>query len=844
MPDVKSGTLRVYCLCGQKMKVSEKMYGLPGKCIACRQKIRIPRRDEVPEGTTEIHLRDHPEFLRGKPKAAAMTEEEREAKRALAAAKRATDGEDGDSTPNTELDLLESPPVAESTKSPPLEKPPRSASSIPLDPLLPLQVLCSLDYKLSRQLDTLQLDDHEDEVLLAELEGHLSRVRKARRRLDDHLHQVLMESAIELANTHEKLAQLKLSTRVGEVSWSEFRDTVHKLRVRRDRLERRQQNLRGWLAAKDPYLAGGLLDLSIESIPNDDTPISLPPEPEGEGVPLAWLTAGLREAFEQRATVRQRLDEVQRMGDSREAEELKKEITQQRLLARARVGFYQDRLQQLKKDYTSDLETATAALTVARDKLRVDEMTREDYDALDREILRSKKDIARAQSIIARALGANSASDVPSPKGTFLERLGVSDGAPTGADAIAGYAAVLLLVASIFAPSIGTKSLISTAIELGDSAGASAWLFLLPIALAAIAGMASPLPDRRWRGWLLISGGGIGIVAGAYLIHEGGYGFGSVASRFRTGAAWYLQPGIALYLLGTLAMAGGGTLALWSWRTMRPWVLAAAGLALLSVVIITTDFFGASRPRPGLSVELAADPIGAGVIRVTNSGGRPVHLLVRPSDARDGYRFLLERRVGPSSYAPASGEGPMFAGGRAGGGNSVLFTVPSGGAQEIPFVLEPGEYRVTLEQRMPGSTLEQQFTITAPAPEAAPAVNPGTQIPATVIPPAAETQAPVISPTADASTAEQPAGDESAPIESTGGPEVNLTGIIASNGDPPQFNVDLTFEDGVTQRITIGLGGTVWDGWIIGEFNPDERTITLEREGRFLILRRGAPLAL
>ena len=54
--------LRIYCVCGQKMKVSEEMFGRPGKCIACRQKIRIPYLDELPVGAEEIYLKDHPEF--------------------------------------------------------------------------------------------------------------------------------------------------------------------------------------------------------------------------------------------------------------------------------------------------------------------------------------------------------------------------------------------------------------------------------------------------------------------------------------------------------------------------------------------------------------------------------------------------------------------------------------------------------------------------------------------------------------------------------------------------------------------------------------------------------------
>ena len=56
--------LRVYCICGQKMKVSESMLGQPGECVACRQEIRIPTLDEWPPNTEEVHLKDHPEFLR------------------------------------------------------------------------------------------------------------------------------------------------------------------------------------------------------------------------------------------------------------------------------------------------------------------------------------------------------------------------------------------------------------------------------------------------------------------------------------------------------------------------------------------------------------------------------------------------------------------------------------------------------------------------------------------------------------------------------------------------------------------------------------------------------------
>ncbi|HRK35488.1 MAG TPA: hypothetical protein PLJ47_12900, partial [Candidatus Hydrogenedentes bacterium] len=64
MPSSELAPLRIYCVCGQKMKVSEDMFGRPGKCIACRLKIRIPHPDELPQKTDVIYLKDHPEFLR------------------------------------------------------------------------------------------------------------------------------------------------------------------------------------------------------------------------------------------------------------------------------------------------------------------------------------------------------------------------------------------------------------------------------------------------------------------------------------------------------------------------------------------------------------------------------------------------------------------------------------------------------------------------------------------------------------------------------------------------------------------------------------------------------------
>jgi len=846
MPDVQSSTLRVYCLCGQKMRVSEKMYGLPGKCVACRQKIRIPRKEDVPEGVTDIFLKDHPELVRGPAK---VSTAEQSARKAMAKAGAAPDSGE-ESTPNTELDLPDSPPPADTP--PPSKRKPSSRGSLAVDVLPILQVLCSLDYKFTRELDALQINSHDDEVLLAELEGHQTRVRKQRGHLDDQLHQRLMETAIELANTQEKLAQARLGARVGETTWPEYQTNVHRLRMRRDRLERRQQNLRGWLATHDPYIAGGLLDLSVDNIPADGFSVSMPPESSDDSAQLAELIEGLRSALENRAQVRQRAAEVQKMSDGnggKEVGELRKECEQQRLVARARVAFAHDRLQQLKKDYGSDNETANAMLAAARDKLRMDAIARPEYDAFERDILRSKKDLARAQAVIERALGANAAEDVPSAQGTFVHRLGVG-GVGRTTDMLLAYGAAALIAISTLPPSLGTLSLVGAALEYGTGGGPALWLFLAPLALAAIAAGITFVGEAAWRGWLYLAAWFAGFVVTALVIHESGYSLDPLAARFRSAAQWYLQPGVVLLLAGQLCLLGASLAAVWRRKDGRVWPAIVAAAGLTAAGLISTDIGGALRPEPSIAVENAGGD-SAGVVRVSNTGGRSVRMLNRQTDARGAYQFYIDRRVGASSFRDADGEGPLWETPPADG---VLYVVRPGAHQDVPFVLPPGEYRAVLESAAVGTPIVTPFTVRAPAPAEEPAVDPVVSAP-TVTPPSA-TPPVTASPLAiepdtssepddpaedDAAIDEMPAEEieELAPIDPNALPTVQLIGIVTSEDQQPRFSMRLYHPDGTEEKLILAMGGVVWNDWTITEFNPDQDTVTLEGAGGLLIVRRG-----
>jgi len=152
MSDGKSTGLRIYCLCGQKMKVSTAMLGKPGKCVACRQKIRIPTLDEFPDESNVIHLKDHPEFLR-QPK--------RDSTPAVEASP--------DSTSDIEGEVV-------------LEGDTGELAAIPFVLFEPLGELCSYEHAVNEQLQAL-LENKPAQFDKATLMSYRGLARKSRQRL-------------------------------------------------------------------------------------------------------------------------------------------------------------------------------------------------------------------------------------------------------------------------------------------------------------------------------------------------------------------------------------------------------------------------------------------------------------------------------------------------------------------------------------------------------------------------------------------------------------------------------------------------------------------------------------
>ena len=689
--------LRIYCVCGQKMKVSEEMFGRPGKCIACRQKIRIPEWDEVPDGVEEIYLKDHPEFLRKvstNPVALSPDTPQEPV------------GGEGSEASKYE--------VASDDTARPKEKSSRAAVIVPLDTLEPIRELCSLERKFSREAKALETDDDPDEATLAEAQGHLARVQRARADLDEQLHQMLMEVAIELAGTHEKIAQTQLAARVGEIDLDAFLETILKLRSRRDRLERREYNLRGWLATTNPHMAGGYLNLPVSRIPEDGALVSIPSELDDPESLVNIHVSSLRNALRERGEAERKLSEIDKM---RKASELSKdELHDSREdakaalhMADARISFARDRLKQLRKDYISDAETFSAQLDSVRGRLQLGEIKRPEFDTAERALRRAKTDVAKARSVVERTLHANSAQDVPRPRGTFLARLASTGGIVTDRGEMwTAWISAACLVIAILLPAVGNMSLVGAFREFSEIESAAKWAFIWPILFAGAIAATTRLPDRSLRGGVLTVFWITATLLSVRLIHEAQFGLDPISAQFRTGVHPLLRPGIVLLGFGNLGLLATIFLCFAALRRQRMLAIGAVALTLLLSIGIGSDMGGYFLPTAIVAVEIEpVQPDGEhdehrGTITVTNEGHRDMHLVPYPSEARGAYLFILEQRIGGSSWSEVGGQGAARAKTR---------TIEPGGHVAIQISLVPGEYRFLLISKSSETDAVHPFSV-------------------------------------------------------------------------------------------------------------------------------------
>lgn len=818
--------LRIYCICGQKMKVAADMYGRPGKCVACRQKIRLPRPDEIPEGSTEIRIEDHPEFLRKSKRPLDPLAEEREARQALARAAPAADDSGEPPTPITELDLHdEQTPAREERPKPRKKKRKRARGSVPLDILPALRTLCSLQFKLEHKLEASIKALDKDNFVIAEIEGDLARLYRVRGDLDEQLRQTLMEVAIELSSTHEKIGETNLSARVGEISYKVYHDKVFSLRGRRDRLERRQQNLRGWLSAKDPYVAGGYIDLDLDSLPEQNYTLKIPSEPEELDPILNVHVATLRGALSRQDIATRKLTEMRALSQSKHAGSRDFKIVRANCkadmrIAQATVAFSRGRLRELKSDFESDIETIGAQLDIERGNLKSGSIERTEFDTIEKELFRAKTDTAKALSITDRALIASDATEVPHLRGTFLERLTTRRPEDrVGADSIMAWTAAALMVISVFLPAIGAISMVAAFSQSSADAGAARWIIVAPVALAVALALIGWVGDRPLRGRLLCIAWLVGTVAGAWFIHQAQFGLDPISARFRVGTPWIMRPGMLTLIVACAGVLIAAGLALRGREQNRAWLSATAALGLILALAIFTDLGGFLTADPSITVTrgaVAGDRDGVSyehhTITIRNDGRRTLSLLGRASEARGAYLISVDRQIGKTSWDEV--ELPPSLEGGSSGPSKILRTIAPGDSSDIAMNLAPGSYRVYLRSEVADDVLEH-FSVEEPPAPPTPVAR--------VLPPVA-----VAPPT-------QP----SAPTVDAPTVEVEMKGVLASPGTTTRFQFVLYLADGTQKQTMLSVEDSLHGSWIVDEYNRNLGSVTLRSGTTRLILRTG-----
>jgi len=818
MADHALSEFRIYCVCGQKMKVSQAMFGRPGKCVACRQKIRIPIPEDLPPGATEIHLRDHPEFLR-KPKRPSAPGKDH-------AADAGRDEKDA-------IPLGELPEVG----------------PVSLDILEPLRILCSLENKIERQLDALASDDSlHAEASRKALMGYMDRVRNARADLDDQLRQRMMKVAIELSNLDEQVVQAGLSMRIGEVELAGFRKSVDTLWRRRDHLAREHQNLRGWLLVNDPHVAGGYVNVSLADIPEEGFELLLPEESEDPRPLLDQHIDGLREALERRERAERRLREVEFLGQDQNTppevlEECRADCEAEKRRAETEVTFYRKRLEQLGNDAARDVQTVQARRELANDQLRRGLLDKAHFEELERDLLQAQRDCAKIHDWVSRTLVALSPQDLPYPKGTWLKRLSRpakhKEEAPFGMDSAVAWAAALLLGFCAFLPLVGPMSPVEAFRSAAATGQAARWVLLGPVLVGVLAAVFGALPRRDVRGLLLLGLWALFTVVAGALIHEAQYGPGLLAGRFRQGGFWLLRPGAVMIVLGDFGLLATAFVALAPDKKFRTIILAAVCGTALILLLAVTDLMGYLQPRPHVATHyveragIEGSPYEASVF-LSNRGHRTLWLSLPENRARNAFTYALELRGGRDAWQKAPAPAAVEVTG-AGEGIAMAdvrnLPLRPGETAQLRYTLSPGEYRASIRANTTGMPdVVESFSLAGATDLAGPANGSETDL------------------AGWATASGFPAGSREN-LAGLGGPadtevSVQLRGVFTPEKGDPKFSITLREPGRDPRALNLMLGDTVYDEWAVTEFNPERQTVTLGKGDRILILNRGERIPL
>lgn len=783
MPEARPTEIRLYCLCGQKMKITSNMFGKPGKCVACRQKIRIPAREELPADVETLYLKDHPEFLRAPKKdVIALPDSVPEAEA------------DGD-------DLI-------------LSGEPDELAPIPFVLYEPLGRLCNYEFKVDAQLALLR-EGKPAELDKATLMGYRGLARNARQHIEKRLRDELAAVAAELQEIREALARESVALRSGVLDYVTFSKHVLPYRKRREALTYRQQNLRGWQATEDPHMAGGLTDVPLSEVPMDSVEAPFPLARDVDSLPIEHAVLKLEEALRHREKADRRLNELHHANlngaiNAESMKPLRADTDAERERARTGVAFYRARLQQVIQDCEEDSSAIQAHLDGKRSELERGALTKAAYEVLEESFFRAQVDIKRARNMATRALNANTVSDVPNPRGTFLERLarpGIQQRG-LGIDSWLGWLASALMMAVIFVP-LGDN------VPGGNPAtfpGLTLGLFVGGAFLGLSVTIGSRVPRAFALGalWLLLT-----IAGAAYFQYEqDSVGPAGIVLR---GDPWWSSLGGRL-LLSAWGVAALAIVVSFSTLAGVRWVgpvIVVLGAALGGGIL--SDYAGYLHAVPVLEPEIAEAQPETGTYAVTipvrNQGNRPFWVggdRVRVPKDSD---FVLERKTGEDTWASAGAPIGAVVGETAYALDLTEgLVIQPGTTAGFRHELVAGTYRVRISPQWSDlAPLEHTFTL-----------KPFTVDLETFFPSGEE-------------------ADGGATTPSGTGVIVELRGVIDGEASQPKFSLIITMPDGTERREQFGLGEKLFGEWVISEFSPAHNTMTLSDGKRLLIVERGKP---
>lgn len=825
MSEPKDAELRIYCICGQKMRVQSDMYGKPGRCVACRQKIRIPTREELPPGTTELYLKDHPEYLRKK-----STREKSE--------------------PISESGLEEEQVLSDFS----------GVYSLPLESLEILQILISAEYKAQRYLQALRQKKPIGKETKTDLLEILSKIRRMRASLDDKIKMRREEVLEQLKQVEKEIGKIVISFRTGDIDFRYYWKNVVPLRLRRERLIRRRKNLEGWLSTVSPELAGGYVDVDFSKLPEKVPDIVFPLEEDEENISvLTLLIKEIQKYIDLRADTEHQNAEWKKMVDNGkvtlEAGEKGLAESEAKLkIIQSAISFYRERLEQLVSDCDLDLESIEKNISRIDKQKEARIIDINKARELQDELFQARMDLVRTKDTARRAISANSRFDIPSLQGTFVARIGPDRGQlEIGPDSWIAWFCSALLIMLIMIPMTRSQGLVSTKILIMIVTG----LFLSAILLALV----GSIPFRKWRGI------GLSILWIAYVLlfsmHFNfawysltPYGGDLRASPYGLFAFRVVSAYIVLSLIGCAVWVS-----LYKEQRLR-WVpFLSTLITILSVVSISTDGFGTIQGKAilgaaGRTEYNSSTGMYQVEINIHNSGLRSVWL---GNDIRyvpaPVYVSVSQEENNEKMFAPYEVKTENFSSQPF----SAVFNKEGGKigpkkAITLYYQLAPGIYTIRLEGK---GDYYQPKQIRLVLPEQKKEVTPQQREEKKTEIENSKENTSEGKPIKNNLNEKQPTPESSIFKELQENSEAMMTSLregevlvffhgfakvsdnSSENNSSPKFRVSIYTKDKKVVDQFIRLGETIIGDWIVSEFSPQRETITLNYKGQLFVATVG-----